>query len=149
MSGLSDEEDLQTLQGLKILLVDDNLDNRDIISYALQSAGAEVVTLTCAVNALKMLEQFQPQVLISNIAMPLVDGYSLINSVRQGSTAYQDILAIAITALNEEEVLERACQSGFDACLLIPFNLEALIELVIRLTSKDKGGADLRGQGQI
>ncbi|NEQ27875.1 MAG: response regulator, partial [Microcoleus sp. SIO2G3] len=77
-----DIDDFQPLEGLRVLVVDDDADNCNLIAFILESAGAEVMTAASAVEALQVMGQFEPNLLISDIAMPEVDGYSLIRRVR-------------------------------------------------------------------
>jgi CheY-like chemotaxis protein len=70
------------LDGVRVLLVEDNLDTLDMLKFIFDEAGAEVITATSVDEALEALERFRPDSLISDIAMPDRDGYDLIREVR-------------------------------------------------------------------
>lgn len=115
------------LQGLKVLLVDDDADGRYTEETMLLSFGAEVLALCSVQAALIQLEQFQPDILVSDIRMPLQDGYSLIRQLRRRSAASGgEIPAIALTAYANEEERTTALQAGFDLQLAKPIELLVL-----------------------
>lgn len=119
------------LHGLKVLVVDDDHDSCDLMSLVLQSYAAEVETAFSAQQALAVLEQFKPDLLISDIAMPGEDGYSLIGKVRR--LRHQDIPAIAVTAVMEEGGSRDALIAGFDRCLAKPIDLDSLVVVIQNL----------------
>jgi CheY-like chemotaxis protein len=122
------------LEGLKVLIVDDDQDTLYLANFILQAYGVQVITAVSALDALEVMEKFQPQVLVSDIAMPQIDGFSLISKIRQGKFLDSDIPAIAITALlDTEKVLESALQAGFQACLTKPFDGDELIDSIVSL----------------
>lgn len=102
----SQVRDNQALVGIKVLIVDDDQDSLDLASFILEACGVKVITAVSALDALEALNKFQPQILVSDIAMPYVDGYSLIRRVRQGKSPSQDILAIAVTARIPKNTVE-------------------------------------------
>ncbi|HEU4931802.1 MAG TPA: ATP-binding protein, partial [Pyrinomonadaceae bacterium] len=75
-------EGLPSLQGLKVLVVDDEADTRELISEVLKECGSEVVLSRSAAEALEALDQHKPDILISDLGMPDEDGYSLISKIR-------------------------------------------------------------------
>jgi len=102
------------LNGVRILLVDDDRDTLDLLRVALTEAGANVIAESSADDAISALESFQPDVLISDIAMPEVDGYELLKRVRAFDRANTERLtAVAITAYAKEEDRQRALAAGF------------------------------------
>lgn len=91
---------IPSLAGLRILLVDDEPEAREVISTILTQTGAEVATAASVREALYLVDQWKPLVLISDIGMPNEDGYSLIRKLRQlPAEAGGQIPAIALTAL--------------------------------------------------
>ncbi|MDZ4879017.1 MAG: Regulator of RpoS [Chroococcidiopsis cubana SAG 39.79] len=117
----------QMLQGLKVLLVDDDADSRYTEEIMLLSFGAEVLALCSVQAALVQLEQFQPDILVSDIRMPLQDGYSLIRQLRRRSAlSGGEIPALALTAYADEEERTTALQAGFDLQLAKPIELLVL-----------------------
>ena len=122
------------LEHIRILVVDDEADSRDLVSELLSDTGAEVRTADGISSALSELRRFKPNVLISDIAMPEADGYELMRQVRAlpsdqgGSTK-----AIALTAYARREDVQRALNAGFQRHLPKPVNLERLKTEVARL----------------
>ncbi len=116
------------LAGLKVLVVDDDKDSRDFITFVLQDEGAKVQSVSSAIAALEVLAQSSMDLLISDIGMPEMDGYMLIEQVRTRLPLEQrQIPAIALTAyageLNERQVLE----AGFHKHLSKPIDPTELL----------------------
>ncbi|MBD1846687.1 response regulator [Cyanobacteria bacterium FACHB-63] len=107
----------QSLDGLRVLVVDDEADIREFITAVLESHGISVRAVSSAAIALEELERFRPNVLLSDLRMPGGDGYSLIQRIR-GLEAKQGghLPAAAITAYLEED-REKSLQAGFEAYL--------------------------------
>ncbi len=121
----------QRLDQIRVLVVDDEPDARNLLSELLTDAGAEVRAVDSASAALSEVRAFRPAVLISDIAMPDADGYQLIEAVRalpadQGGTTK----AIALTAYAREEDAARALNAGFQRHLSKPVNLDRLRSMV-------------------
>lgn len=102
------------LEGLQVLVVDDETDSRDFLALALEQYGAGVTAVASAQEALLALEQVKPNVLVSDIGMPDEDGYTLIRKIR-AMTPEQggQIPAVALTAYARSEDCERAILAGF------------------------------------
>jgi CheY-like chemotaxis protein len=115
-----DREDFQSLAGLRVLVVDDDTDSCILISFILESYGAHVMTAASGLDALVVMKQFEPNVLVSDIAMPHVDGYSFLRRVRVLNNPLANIPAIAVTAMDAEEGRALAFESGFQAYLIKP-----------------------------
>ena len=124
------------LTGTQILVVDDEPDARELIAYVLESCGASVRVAANAHDALTALEQFTPQVIISDIGMPNEDGYAFIRSVRTlpGETK-RNIPAVALTAFARNEDRTRALVEGFNVHITKPVEPSALVQAVIDLTA--------------
>ncbi|WP_414564755.1 MULTISPECIES: ATP-binding protein [unclassified Anabaena] len=123
-----------SLTGRQILVVDDDPDSRDFITFVLEDDGAEVISLSSALVVLQTLKSVKPDVLVSDISMPEMDGYMLIHEVRnltpeQGG----DIPAIALTAFASHHDQEKALKAGFQMHLAKPFNPEELVAAIVRL----------------
>jgi PAS domain S-box-containing protein len=126
-----------SLTGRQILVVDDDPDSRDFITFVLEDDGAEVISLSSALAVLQTLKSVKPDVLVSDISMPEMDGYMLIHEVRnltpeQGG----DIPAIALTAFASHHDQEKALKAGFQMHLAKPFNPDELVAAIIRLMGK-------------
>ncbi len=130
------------LNAIRVLLVDDSPDHREVVRVGLSSMGADVQTAADAAEALARLsEQERPDVIVSDIGMPDTDGYTLIRRVRalpRGRGG--DIPAIALTGYARPEDRRRAYAEGFQLHLAKPVDLETLASLVAGLA----GGAVMR-----
>jgi len=122
------------LDGVTVLLVDDEPDVRAVTRQVLQNAGAEVVLATSTEEGLKLLRERRPEVILSDIGMPVADGYELIRRVRDLPTAEGgDTPAAAFTAYTRPEDRERALASGFQMHLPKPVLPTALVGALARL----------------
>jgi CheY-like chemotaxis protein len=102
------------LSGLRILVVDDEYDVRELMAYLLEESGAEVHLADEPTAALDVLATRPIDLMISDIAMPDEDGYSLMRRVRGLRDYRRHIPAIAVTAFTGTEARERAFNAGFD-----------------------------------
>jgi len=125
------------LDAVRVLIVDDEADARELVSTVLQSQGAEVAIASSVSEALAQLAAFQPQVLVSDIGMPREDGYSLMRQVRslpleQGGR----IPAVALTAYARAEDRRRALMVGFQSHVAKPVNPTELVIVVASLAGR-------------
>jgi signal transduction histidine kinase len=126
--------DIYRLTGLSILVVDDEDDTLELVRVILQSSGAQVKTATSAAEALTLLREFQPDILVSDISMPEMDGYQLIQRIRQLPPQQGgNIPAIALTAHAGEANQQQASQAGFQGHLAKPLDPEALVNEIKNL----------------
>jgi PAS domain S-box-containing protein len=119
------------LTGLRVLVVDDERDSRDFITFVLEQAGAQVKTAASAGEAYAILTQSQLDVMLSDIGMPDMDGYTLIQQIRalpieQGG----QIKAIALTAYAGDFNQQKATQAGFQKHIAKPVEPDLLIREV-------------------
>jgi signal transduction histidine kinase len=125
------------LNGLRVLVVDDEPDALQIISKLIARTGAEVRACESASQALEVLEQWKPDVLMSDIAMPEEDGYSLINKVRSlPAERGGHIPAAAFTAYAREEDRKRALDAGFQMHIPKPVSGGQLATMIARLAGR-------------
>ncbi len=124
------------LSELSVLVVEDQLDSREALAEALESLGARVKTAASVPDALRCLEKETPSLLISDIAMPLADGFELIRKVREFIPS-EKMPAIAITGLSRLAEQEKALEAGFQVCIVKPASLELLSESIQRLTTHE------------
>ena len=130
-------DSLPSLRGLKILVVDDEADTRELIREVLKECGSEVITSPSAADALIALEQQKPDVLISDLGMPDEDGYSLISKVRAlPSEKGGNIPAAALTAYARVEDRMRVLRSGFQFHLPKPIDSAELVTVVASLAGR-------------
>ena len=121
------------LDGLKILVVDDEADWRSLLSAILTNCGSEVRCCASAANALKEFEEWTPDILLSDIGMPDEDGYTLIRKLRGvRSKRIKDIPAIALTAYATPDDRAQALEAGFQMHLPKPIEPELLITCIAR-----------------
>lgn len=134
-----------TLAGLRILVVDDDPDSREFVSFVLAQEGAEVITVSSSFEVLQALKQHQFDLLASDIGMPEVDGYMLLRQVRQLPLAQGSrIPAIAITAYAGDFNQDQAFAAGFQAHLSKPIDPTTLVATVIRLIRNSSSGYSSR-----
>lgn len=128
------EADLPSFQGIRILVVDDDPDNRELLALILEQHQAEVITVASAMEVSSVFKNFKPDILISDIGMPDVDGYTLLRSIRclppeQGG----QIPAIAVTAYARPEDAQQALACGFQLHLSKPIDANELVTAIAEL----------------
>jgi PAS domain S-box-containing protein len=129
------------LRGVKVLVVDDEQDARDLIKRVLEDCQAEVLTAASAAEALAVLAEQKPDVLLSDIGMPVMDGYDLLRQVR--SMAPQSggrIPAIALTAFARSEDRTRALMSGYQVHVSKPVEPAELVATVASIVGRTGEG---------
>jgi PAS domain S-box-containing protein len=127
------------LAGLQVLVVDDEDDGRELIRRILHDCHADVLTAATAAEALALLEHARPHLLITDLGMPEVDGYGLLEQVRaRGPAQGGDVPAIALTAFARVEDRVKALSSGFLAHMSKPVEPGELIEKVAALSTARK-----------
>ncbi|HEU4508220.1 MAG TPA: ATP-binding protein [Pyrinomonadaceae bacterium] len=128
---------LPSLEGLRILVVDDEPDTRELIQEVLKECGAEVITSPSAAAALTALEQHKPDILVSDLGMPDEDGYSLITKIRAlPPERGGDIPAAALTAYARAEDRMRVLRAGFQFHLPKPVDSAELVTVVASLAGR-------------
>jgi len=131
-----------TLEGITVLVVDDEEDAREAMSVLLRQAGARVIPVSSAVEALEFLERQTPDVLLSDIAMPGEDGYALIRRVR-GRSADEGgrVRAAALTAYATLDDRAKALRAGYDEHIPKPVDPARLIGVVAMLVGTTRDDA--------
>lgn len=122
------------LNNVQILLVDDEPDTREFQAFVLEQSGAKVTAVASGLEALQVLNQCVPDVLVSDVGMAEMDGYMLMQQIRlrpidQG----RNILAIALTAYAAEVDQQKALQAGFQAHVTKPVEPETLVKAIANL----------------
>jgi signal transduction histidine kinase/ActR/RegA family two-component response regulator len=130
--------EIRSLDGLRVLLVDDEAEAREIISTVIGRTGAEVKTCISASEALLKLSEWRPDVILSDIAMPEEDGYSFIGKVRSlprekgGETP-----AAALSAYARDEDRRQALAAGYQMHIAKPIGASQLVTMVAKLAGRD------------
>jgi PAS domain S-box-containing protein len=133
-SPLSPDIVLQDLSRVKVLVVDDEPDARDLIKRILSDCNATVTTAASARAALDAFRAAPPDVLVSDLGMPEMDGFALLAEVRKlGSAAGGDVPAVALTAFARSEDRLRALEAGFAAHISKPVEPTQLIVTVANM----------------
>lgn len=128
-----------SLQGVRVLIVDDEIDTREYLQVVLEQCEAHVVAVNCAKDAIAAICQFKPDVLVSDIGMPEEDGYSLIRRVR--GLSVEDggkIPAVALTAYARTEDRTKAIASGFQMHIPKPVEPAELATVVASLAVRGR-----------
>jgi PAS domain S-box-containing protein len=124
------------LNGLQILVVDDEADARELMMNILEQYGAEVIAAASAEEAIATIQQSQPDVLISDIGMPNEDGYSLIRRVRALEAEQGQIPSVALTAYVRVDDQKAALSAGFQSHVSKPVDPAELIAVVASLVGR-------------
>lgn len=129
--------DTAVLAGIKILVVDDDTDTREFYSFVLEQSGANVTAVASAAAALQALAQSQPDILLSDIGMPEMDGYMLMRQIKALPTEkVKPIPAIALTAYAGELNQQQALLAGFQKHLSKPVEPDELISVITSLLGR-------------
>jgi PAS domain S-box-containing protein len=125
-----------SLAGVKVLVVDDEPDAREMVRRLLIGCRAEVVVAASASEALEAIERFRPNILVSDVGMPHHDGYELIRRVRMLGEGLGNINAIALTAFARLEDRTRAMLAGYQMHLAKPIEPSELVVAIASLAGR-------------
>jgi PAS domain S-box-containing protein len=125
----------EILKGLRVLVVDDELDARELFKFMLAQYGAEVKVAATAAEALEEIERSRPDVLVSDIGMPGEDGYDLIHKVREQKSV-EDIPAIALTAYARLEERIKALAAGYQMHIPKPVGQAEIVSAVAKVAGR-------------
>lgn len=114
-----------------VLVVDDDDDSLTLMSYILEQLSCETCFVADGLAALAAAREHHPQLILSDIHLPQVDGYSLIQQLR-ADAGTRDIPVVAVTALAGQENRQRILSAGFDDYISKPFLIEPLEHLINR-----------------
>lgn len=125
------------LNGVRVLLVEDSVDSREIAALILSSYGAVVVAVTSVDEALAALDAQLPDLIVADLSMPQRDGFELMRTVRSAADArLRHVPAIALSALASAEDRARAIAAGFNLHLSKPVEPQLLLDAVARLAAR-------------
>ena len=137
-SSLKNSRSAKGLQNIQVLAVDDEADSLSMLAFILEQEGAKVTTATSAKKALEILAELTFDLLISDIGMPVINGYELMRQIRATKSSNATIPAIALTAYAGEFDRDRASKAGFQQHIAKPLNLDTLISVSIALIQSSK-----------
>jgi PAS domain S-box-containing protein len=123
------------IEGLRVLVVDDEPDARALMKRVLDERGAKVALAGSAREALQLVESFRPEILVSDVGMPDEDGYELIRKVRRSLSA-KELPAAALTAFASPDDRMRAMRAGFQVHVAKPVAPEELLSVVATLSAR-------------
>jgi CheY-like chemotaxis protein len=128
----------KSLEGVKILLVEDDEDIRDLLRMALESRGAVLTAVASSTEAVAAMGNAPPDIVISDISMPGEDGHALLRKIRSLPLSRGGkVPAIALTALDSREARLASRAAGFHYHLTKPVDADKLVDIVaglVRLT---------------
>lgn len=127
------------LNGLQILLVEDDIDSAELLTYIFQVAEASVVVAFSALEATSHLAHFLPDILVSNIVLPEINGYELLHLVKNYEEKRgRQILAVALAASNKDLDPLQAKKTGFCRHFLKPIDPYDLVQELAILMAQNK-----------
>jgi PAS domain S-box-containing protein len=136
ISTATNTSDDARLDNVRILVVDDDADACAAMEHILESLGAVVKTALSVTEAISGLDQFNPQILVSDLGMPDFDGYELIRKVRAAGYSPQVLPAIAVTALARPEDRRQALRAGYQVHLVKPIDGSELTAVIASLSGR-------------
>jgi len=129
----------EILEGLRILVVDDDSDGREVLAVQLAERGATTNVSASADDALRKLDTFRPDIIVADIGMPGEDGYSLIRKIRDRPLDRSGLTpAIALTAYAGDGNRQRALEAGYQKHLSKPAEPEELALTIASLAGRSK-----------
>ncbi|MFN6502244.1 MAG: response regulator [Nostoc sp. DedQUE01] len=129
---------LQKLLRIRILLVEDEPEIADLLTFILEAAGAEVIALTDAEAALALIETLNPDLLLCNMKLPNHDGNWLIEQIRVHSCpSLRHLPAIAITSYTREVSRHKALSAGFDQFMVKLESPDEIVHQIVHLLSSE------------
>jgi CheY-like chemotaxis protein len=124
------------LTGVRILVVDDEPDTRELLVVVFRQRGAQVTAVSSAGEAFEAVVTAPPDILVADIGLPDLDGYELIRRVRALGPAHGQIPAVTVTAYARSEDRERALAAGYDMHVAKPVDPLDLCRVVARLVGR-------------
>jgi CheY-like chemotaxis protein len=132
------------LDTIRLLVVEDEADTLEFLRRLLTTHGATVLTASSAREALSLVRDAKPDLLISDIGLPEIDGYDLIQRVRREPSPGRDIPAIALTAYARSEDRTRALRAGYQAHIAKPVEPNELLAMIASFVELTGAGRRLR-----
>jgi signal transduction histidine kinase/ActR/RegA family two-component response regulator len=136
----SEPHQQERLDLLRVLVVDDDADTRDLLSLILKERGATVVTARSVAEAYRFLTGFAPDVVLCDISMPGEDGFRLLDWTKAAGSSSRSIPVIALTAHARPEDRHRILSAGFKGYLAKPLEVSDIIRMISSVTGRVPGG---------
>jgi signal transduction histidine kinase len=133
---VAERRPLVRLDGLRVLVVDDEADARRVLVMVLEQAGAVVTTARTVAGAIESLAKARPDVLVSDLGMPDQDGFDLIRQVRDEGHDARELPAIALTAFVQEDNAHSALSAGYQVHLSKPIDPHDLTSIIASLAGR-------------
>jgi signal transduction histidine kinase/ActR/RegA family two-component response regulator len=127
---------VESLGGVRILIVEDDPSTRLLLTRLFEELEAEVTAVDDAQVALELLTKVDPNLILSDVGLPVMDGHSFVRAVRQRSDKLQNVPAVALTAFARAADRKAALDAGFNAFHTKPVNAPALVRTIAQLTSE-------------
>jgi signal transduction histidine kinase/ActR/RegA family two-component response regulator len=126
------------LAGATVVVVEDDTDTRELLTELLEASGATVRTAASAVEAVAACVELRPLVLVSDIAMPGIDGYEMMRQLKAVLGSEMPRISIAVTAFAGSRDVERSSEAGFQRHITKPFDPASLVRLLADLIEQDE-----------
>jgi len=134
----------RSLQGRRVLVVEDDSDTLQIMQFVIERDGAQVMPVSSVPAALELIESYSPDVVVADIGMRGLNGYALISEIRKMDAAMgRHTPAIAVTGFATPQDREAASTAGFEAYITKPFDPQVLIDAIAQLV---QGSLELSGE---
>jgi PAS domain S-box-containing protein len=127
---------LPKLDGIHVFVVDDEADGRELLKRVLEDQAATVTALASGAEALTALRRVRPNLIVSDIGMPVMDGYQLMRTLRAREAQGEQIPAVALTAFARDDDRKRALLAGYQAHLSKPFDVAELVLVAADLAGR-------------
>lgn len=127
---------MNSIPQIQVLVVDDNRDAADAMVMAAQVLGHEATACYDGAAALSLLDTFHPDLMILDLSMPGMDGYTLARAIR-GRDEFADVPIIALSGFGADSDRERSLSAGFDMHLLKPMEIDTLEEVIQDVSRRD------------
>jgi CheY-like chemotaxis protein len=132
----------QTLNGIRILCIDDHADTLEVLQYMLEIHGAEVRGAATAAEALQVLMEFSPRVMIADVCLPDEDGLALLRRIRHSHRRQaQQVRTIALSAHCSDRDRQLALAAGYERFVEKPFDEAQLLCAIQQVMYKDESAA--------
>ena len=124
------------LDRIRVMIVDDEAETRELLKIMLAGHGADVTVCASGAEALAQIDEWKPEVIVSDIGMPALDGYAFMRKVRSRDSELRDVPAIALTAYARAEDRMRALAAGFQMHVPKPVESSELVMVIASLVKR-------------